>query len=543
MDQLAKFGPLQALMKFWGQLTPIQRFITVLFISTSVVLLIVVSMVATRPKMSVLFSGVQAEDAGAIIAKLQEIKVPYEVDGTTIKVPEKNVYETRMQLASQGLPQSGTVGFELFDKNSFGMTDFMQRMNYQRAIQGELSRTINEIHGVVGSKVLVDIPEDSVFSEKEKKPTASVMLKLRAGSTLEPEQVAGIVHLVSSAIQGLDTNRVNVVDMNGNMLSEANDDPTGLDPRMSSSQLKLRREYERTVEQNIQSMLERVLGPSKAIVRVSAKINFDRKEENRETFKPLDNNKGVVTSEQRLDESYGTAPTTVGGVVGVNAINRGASVSVTPTGNKGGYQRLQTTNTYEVSKTTEHIFSAPGNVENTNVAVMVDGKVDASKIPAIRNVVATAAGIDETRGDKITVESIAFDDSTAKKEEKEMQEAAKQTTYTSLGTTIGGVLLVIVFLVFLKGMMKQLKNTVSSPVTVQEVSAEEAAILHGTAMKGYDSPEARAAATGTTFDATVDDAPKAPAREAVAENASPDFSQAQPQDIAQALRKWMSDNN
>jgi flagellar M-ring protein FliF len=249
---------------------------------TSTVLLIVVSMVATRPHMVVLFSGVKPEDAGAIVAKLQETKVPYEVDGTTIKVPEKSVYETRIQLASAGLPQSGTVGFEIFDKTSLmGMTEFSQRVSYQRAIQGELTRTINQIENIVDSKVIIAIPEESVYSQNDKKPTASVTVKLKPGNTLDSDKVAGIVHLVSSAVEGLEASRVTVVDMNGNMLSEATDDPTGIDPRMSSTQLKLKREYERVVEQDIQSMLERVLGPSKAIVRANAKINFDRKEENR----------------------------------------------------------------------------------------------------------------------------------------------------------------------------------------------------------------------------------------------------------------------
>ncbi|HOM73365.1 MAG TPA: flagellar M-ring protein FliF, partial [Armatimonadota bacterium] len=138
MDQLSKLGPMQAIAKFWGTLNSTQRFITAIFISTSVVLLLVVSLVATKPKMAVLFTGLESGDSGAIVAKLQESKIPYEVDGTAIKIPANKVHETRMQLASQGLPESSNVGFEIFDKSSFGMTEFSQRVSYQRALQGEL---------------------------------------------------------------------------------------------------------------------------------------------------------------------------------------------------------------------------------------------------------------------------------------------------------------------------------------------------------------------------------------------------------------------
>ncbi|HOK54793.1 MAG TPA: flagellar basal-body MS-ring/collar protein FliF, partial [Armatimonadota bacterium] len=400
MDQLSKLGPMQAIAKFWGTLNSTQRFITAIFISTSVVLLLVVSLVATKPKMAVLFTGLESGDSGAIVAKLQESKIPYEVDGTAIKIPANKVHETRMQLASQGLPESSNVGFEIFDKSSFGMTEFSQRVSYQRALQGELSRTIDQLDGVMQSKVLISIPEESVFADEKKQPKASVQLKLRPGSQMGSDQVAGIVRLVSSAVEGLTPNQVAVVDTNGNLLSEPTDEATGLDPRLNASQLRLKRAYEHQVQQDIQSMLERVLGPNKSVVRVNAKINFDRKEKNSELYEPVEGNKGILLSEDRTEEAYSEADGRVGGIVGVRpALNPDSSVTeVTPVG-EGGYQRVESSAKYEVSKTTEHVITAPGQVEKMSVAVMVDGKVDASKIPSIQNAVAAAAGIELERGD------------------------------------------------------------------------------------------------------------------------------------------------
>lgn len=518
MDQLSRFGPFSSIVKFWSTLTSTQKFVTVLFAITSVALLSVVAVVATRPKMTVLFSGLQGEDSGAIVAKLQEKKVPYEIDGTAIKVPESKVAETRMDLASQGLPQGGTIGFEIFDKsNMFGMTEFTQKLNYMRALQGELSRTIDGIDTVVQSRVHLAIPDQGAFEDAKKQPTASVVLKLRPGAHLSGDQVAGIVHLVSSAVEGMDPSKVNVVDTKGNMLSEATDDASGIDPRMSSTQLQLKRSYEHEVESSVQSMLERVLGPNKAIVRVSANVNFDKVEKNVETFQPATNNTGIVTSEQKTEESYaGGAGSggSVGGPVGVPAnLRRGRSTRTA--GSPGqGYTRTETNTKYEISKTSEHQVVAPGKVENISVAVMVDGKVDPAKVTAIQNIVSTAAGIRTDRGDKVTVENMAFDDSVAKAEEKDMAAVASRTTYMGVGKSVLGVILLIGFLLFLKGLVKKInlpmpEMATPSPI-LTEVAASPAAMV-----QGYDSTR------------TAPGAPAAP--------------QAAPEELAAALRKWMTE--
>lgn len=514
-----KLGPLQALIKFWGTLNNTQRFVSVAFLSLSVVLLGIVSIVASKPKMEVLFSGLKANDSGAIVAKLQENKVPYEIEGTAIKVPTKYVNEMRMQLASQGLPQGGTVGFELLDKNTFGATEFSQKVSYQRALQGELERTIGELDGVEQSRVHLTIPESSVFADREKEPTASVVLKLRPGMQLSGDQVGGISHLIAAAVEGLKPGQVRVLDTTGNLLSELGDDGTGLDPRLSATKLKLKREVEHQTQKDIESMLDRVLGPNKAVVRVNAKINFDRKESSSETFTPEGTNTGVLASEQKMAETYGNGTGNTGGIVGVASALAGGVASSTSATGKPGYLRTETTSKYEVSKTTEHVVKAPGDIEQLSIAVMVDGTVDAAKIGTIKNAVSAACGIglDKTRKDQIMVESIQFDNSAMKNEEKEMQSLTSKATYMSVGRTVGAVLLLFIFLFFLRSILKQI--SISIPAPSQTV----------TSVQEYIPAQSQAAQAA--YDAARDGG-----------RARPSIGEVPPEEVAQVLRKWMTES-
>lgn len=522
-----KTGPLQALATFWGTLNNTQRFVTAAFLSLSIVLLGIVSVVASRPRMEVLFSGLKPGDSGAIVSKLQENKVPYQVEGTAIKVPSKYVAEMRMQLASQGLPQGGTVGFELFDKNSFGMTEFNQKVTYQRALQGELERTIDELDGVEQSRVHISIPEPSVFADKTKEPTASVVVKLRPGIQLGADQVGGMTHLVAAAVEGLNPGQVRILDTTGNLLSEPADDATGLDPRLSASKMKLKHEVETQMQKDIESMLDRVLGPNKAVVRVNAKMNFDRRETDSETFSPAGPNTGVLVSEQKTEETYGNGSATTGGTVGAAAAIRGASPSSTVTGGKGNYLRSEVTNKYEVSRTTEHVVKAPGEIEQLSVAVMVDGTIDAAKIGTIKNAVSAACGIglDPARKDNIMVESIKFDDTAMKSEEKEMKSLASKAMYMQVGKTVGAILLLFVFLFFLKGILKQIN--ISVPVSHQQQQPAPAA-AGGAVVQSYAAtPAAAAQASEVVMDGG---------------SSRPSVGEVPPEDVAQVLRKWMSES-
>ncbi|MBW2147902.1 MAG: flagellar M-ring protein FliF, partial [Deltaproteobacteria bacterium] len=214
---------------------------------------------------SILFSNLSMQDAGAIVEKLKEQKIPYEIsgDGSIIRVPAAVVYETRLSLASQGLPRGGGVGFEIFDKSSIGTTDFVLRLNYRRALQGELARTISQFQEIEGARVHLVIPRRSPFFSEEEKARASVAIRLRPGASLARGQVQGIVHLVASSVEALQPSSVTVVDTHGKILSGS---PPLSDPVfLSNSQIEYRRSVEKDIERRIESMLEKVLGPGKAI--------------------------------------------------------------------------------------------------------------------------------------------------------------------------------------------------------------------------------------------------------------------------------------
>ena len=255
-----------------------------------------------------LFSNLSQEDGGAIIQKLNEMRIPYRTEGGGIMVPTDKVYELRLQLASQGLPQGGGVGFELFDKTSFTMTDFVQKLNYRRALQGELSRTIRSLAEIDQCRVHLAVPEKSLFMQKETKPKASVLVKLKSGRRLTQSQVQGIVHLVSSSVRGVDPNDVTLVNNSGEMLTSSVDESMA----MTSGQLDYQRNVEKDLETRVMGMLEPVVGKGKVRAKISATVDFTKIEKTEEKYDP---DSQVVRSEQRnAEKSSSGGPAGVPGV-------------------------------------------------------------------------------------------------------------------------------------------------------------------------------------------------------------------------------------
>ncbi|HSH00512.1 MAG TPA: flagellar basal-body MS-ring/collar protein FliF, partial [candidate division Zixibacteria bacterium] len=248
---------------------------------------------------SVLYSGLDQAAAGEVIAYLDESKIPYELSGGggTIMVPDDRVYKARMSLAAQGLPSTGTSGYSIFDETNFGMTDFLQKLNYKRALEGELTRSIMEIREVRSARVHIVIPQERLFAKDKKEPTASILLKL-AGGELSERQISGIKHLVASSVEGLAPSNISIIDYEGNLLSsdQERDSLAGL----SASQLGVRKEVESYLERKAQSMLDDVIGRQRAVVRISAELDFTQVERTNELY---DGNGAVVRSEERSEQS------------------------------------------------------------------------------------------------------------------------------------------------------------------------------------------------------------------------------------------------
>jgi len=358
-----------------SRFTVSQRMIVLLALAGSIAGLVAIGLWTQQPDMQVLFSNLSTEDAAAIVDKLKEQKVPYETSGGggTILVPSAQVYDLRLLLAGMGLPHGGGVGFEIFDRSTLGMSEFVQKLNYRRALQGELARTVAQMAGVEKVRVHLAIPERRLFSTEQDRARASVVVSLYSGQVLGKSQVQGIVHLVASSVEGLQARDVTVVDGQGRILSStATDDPAGL----TNTQLEYQQAVEKDIETRIQSMLERIVGANKAVVRVSSVVDFRKVETTEERYDP---NGQVVRSEQRGQEKSSGVNGQTGGVPGVESnVPPGTEQESSPTSSTASQTKNETVN-YEISRTVSRIVEPTGTIKKLSVAVLVDGTYETVK--------------------------------------------------------------------------------------------------------------------------------------------------------------------
>ncbi len=372
-----------------------------------------------------LYSRLSAEDAGEVVSRLREQKIPYKLsgDGGTIQIPRDRVYEIRLDFAAQGLPRGGGVGFEVFDNTKLGMTDFVQNINYQRALQGELSRTINGLAEVESSRVHIVIPQRSLFIEEEEPATASVSIRIHHGKWLSNDQIQGVVHLISSSVPRLKPSNVTIVDQNGKLLAGMNDQPTP--SKISSDQLSFQEKKERLLEKSVLTMLEQVLGKDRAIVRVSCDLNFVQQEKTEEKYLPENQ---VVRSEQSSSEM---STRTDAGPMGIPGMETNINKNRPPETKSAGspsFNKQDNTRNYEIGRVTSRQVMPVGEIKQLSVAVVVDGIYEtivkgkgdkrteeikyisrtAEEMTKLENIVKRAVNFDEARGDQVEVANIPF---------------------------------------------------------------------------------------------------------------------------------------
>lgn len=375
---------------------------------------------SSKPDYQLLYANLEPSDAGQVIARLKEQKVPYRVadNGRLIMVPAAEVHEIRMGMAADGLPQGGGMGFELFDQTKLGMTEFAQNVNYQRALQGELARTIQRFDEVESARVHIVMATQSLFIEREEPASASVVLRLRPNRRLTEGQVQSIVHLLSSSVAGLAPEGVTVVDNQGKMLTSTGE-KTFLG--ISTEQQEFKNRLEQNLEQRVLSMLEGVLGPNKAVVRLTTDLDFRKHEKTEERFYP-DNQ--VTRSERLISEHTGLGDQPEG-LVGATANiaempeNEAAALAA-------GRRTLNRTTNYEIGRVTSHTADPLGSIERLSVAVMIDGTYrmvpDADGVPQVTyvprsdeemqhlaNIVRRAVNFNALRGDEVEVVNLAFE--------------------------------------------------------------------------------------------------------------------------------------
>jgi flagellar M-ring protein FliF len=423
---------LRQLKTAWGRLSPTQRWLG----SGLLLALLFATGLAyhlNQPDWVVLVSQADPKDAAAVVARLQELKVPYQPsgDGYTILVPQSEQYTAKLALAQAGLPKGSSVGMELFDEPKFGTTDFERRVNYLRAQQGELERALVRINEVEYANVKLAIPDQSVFTQKQQPVTAAVMLQLRSGRRLSPDQVSGVVDFVSNAVQGLSPENVRVVDQSGRLLSGTANGTNGLGLDQTGDQLQRQLTLQQDMEQRVQSLLEPIFGAGNVVARVSVTLNLDASRIESQTV----GNSTPKSVEVTRESAQGTA---LDGTGGQSAPSQGAPGTppvyqgqTGPSAGPSDEYRMKTTTQYDVSQRKEVTVVAPGSVKKLTVGIAINrASLSPDQVKQIQETVAGATGADLPG---ISVAAMAFN------KEAQPAPAATATQPKVTPLLIGGV--------------------------------------------------------------------------------------------------------
>jgi flagellar M-ring protein FliF len=453
-----------------------------------------------------LYTGLSSEDAGKIVERLKELKIQYQIgdNGSSVSVPANDVYETRMKLATAGLPSPQNIGYALLDQTNIGMTDFLQKVNYRRALEGELARTIIGMSEVAAARVHLVIPEDRLFREDQHKPTASVVLKLRTTMPLSKRQLQGVAYLVASSVEGMTPDKVTIIDSGGNLLSgmQASDESAML----SATQFDMRKNIEDYLENKAQSLMSGVIGAGRAVVRVTAELNFEKSNTQIEQYDP---DLVAIRSEQRTSQkgsqqegALAQANPAVGaGTAGVAEAGAGGAATIpttpVPTNTTSDNSEDVITN-YEVSKTIRNIIGEVGSIKRLTVAVMVDGAYKETKTPEgeitkeyqarsqedlnrFASIIKNAVGFSDARADQFEIVSLPFDNSMLETSRQELEQPSKLTTYLPYAKKIGTIALLLVAFLYVKKMLKKMFSAIAKyvppppppiPLTEPEIAAK-----------------------------------------------------------------------
>lgn len=433
-DELAANPPAVGMPAFGAalaRLTPQQKLGGAIGIALLIAVLVGGLLWTREPPMAILFANFDERDGGDIMAALQQQNIPYKIaeGGRAVMIPQAQVHEVRLRLASQGLPKGGLVGFEVMEKQKLGISQFAEQVNYQRGLEGELSRTIGSLASVAGARVHLAIPKQSAFLRDEQKATASVVVNMRSGLRLEPAQISGIVHLVAASVPQLNPLNVSVIDQNGTLLSQPRN---GAQQTLDPGQIGYVRELEADVVRRIEGILGPVVGGRNVRAQVTADVDFSAFEQVAENYKPNPAPETAIRSQQTSETGTGnpaaigvpgaisnqppvpaTAPLTQPPVAGGSAAG-GAAAGI-------NYARNATIN-YEVDKTIRHTKGQPGGIRRLSVAIVINpptepdkrtGKpvavpLSADKLKQIDALAREAMGFTAARGDTINIAAAPF---------------------------------------------------------------------------------------------------------------------------------------
>lgn len=437
---------MKGILNLWTNLSVNNRVLFVLLAVGTIVAVGATFQWARQAQYTNLYTNLAPEEAGEIIDKLAGMGIDYRFSsgGTALMVPEGDAQEARVRLAADGFPRGGIMGYEIFDQSNLGMTDFLQKVNFRRALEGEIAKSIMSLSEVIAARVHLVIPEQRLFSRDQNTPTASVVLKL--SRPLTPGQVAGIQHLIAASVENLDPSHIALIDYRGTLLTDGFGG--GEDVRLSSTQHGLVKSVEQHLEEKAQSMLDQTLGSGKSVVRVSALLNFDRVETSAENYDP---DRVAIRSEETTSAKPGSA-------------GDGDNTSATITN-------------YEISKSVERFVSAYGTIKRLSVAVMLDGRYEVpegdgtalepvyqprnqEELDQIGALVRTAVGFDSTRSDKMEVVNLAFDTESLQEMQMALDSVTDWSMYMDIGKNLFFGLLILVGLL----KVRKLYSTMGSAI-------------------------------------------------------------------------------
>jgi flagellar M-ring protein FliF len=438
--------------KVWGDFksfAPGQKAVTIFAVVGLIVGGILFATWKSQPNYSPLYSNLSAQDAAAVVQQLSDDKVAYKLaaGGSQILVPSDVVYDTRLKMSSAGLPGSSSGGYALLDNEGITTSDFKQQVDFQRAIEGELAKTIEAMDGVAGATVHLAIPKQDVFNDGSKQPTAAVMITTKPGMTLSQSQVQSVVYLVSSGVPELTADNVTVADSTGKVLAAPGDDLTGIGGADSRTQMT--QDYNQRVASALQNMLDKSLGDGHAVVTVNAELDFDKTSTTTQEYSHDDANPPLWTQEQT--EKYTGTGGTAGTFGTADPAETGGTTADT---SNGSYDKSNKTVTNALGTVTKTVQNTPGAVKKLAVAVLLDKDAANLDQNAIQSLVTSAVGLDAARGDTLAIQAMAFDTSAADAAAAEQAKAdaaaaadaksAQLSNWIKQGTIAGLILLVFV---------------------------------------------------------------------------------------------------
>lgn len=471
-------GRMQQVLERIKALDQRQRIAAAAVLAMTIALVVGTALWSRAPNQAVLFANFGDQDGGEIINTLQQQNVPFSIssDGRSILVPAGIVYETRLRLAAAGLPKGGLVGFELMDTQKLGVSQFNEQVAYQRALEGELARTIQSIASVIAARVHLAMPKQTSFLRDDQKPTASVMVQLRPGRTLDGNQVAGIVHLVASSVPKMNDSGVSIVDQNGNLLTgEELKQRSELDP----VQLRYIEEIESSLIRRVVNILTPMYGKNNFRAQVTADVDFNKVEQTAETYRPNPAPEQAIRSQQTTEQqTRDDGPQGVpGALTNQPPVPATAPITIPPVPPQGGGQKTVTSNrsaviNYELDRTIQHVKQSLGQIKRLSVAVAINHRTvqtpsgEAQPIPisdeeiaSVTSLVRDAVGYNAARGDTISVIGSPFVDAGSADQQVPVWKDPQMIELGLEGGKYLGLLILFLFVYF--GIIRPLLRTVS----------------------------------------------------------------------------------